>query len=46
MTTNNDSALDPNSGGVYEGQRDELMEQLRDNIKAETNKIIEEDESR
>ncbi len=44
-TADNDSALDPRSGGVYEGQRDELMEQLRDNIKAETNKIIEEDES-
>lgn len=45
MPANTDSALEPKSGGVYEGQRDELMEQLRDNIKAETNKIIEEDES-
>ena len=40
-----DSALNPETGGVYEGQRDELMEKLRDNIKAETNKIIEEDEN-
>ncbi len=39
-----DTILQPETGAAYEGQRDDLMEQLRHNIGAETNKIIEEDE--